>query len=542
MSMIGFIIILLFVANFAAAQQSTKTIGIKIISPMRGQQIPVNNNDLKVTGIASHNNSLSCIVYIIVNNIKPYQKALPTTSRNTANDYSTWIYNLVPSYTKIKAGTNKITSKLACQKNNTSLTQFYSINITGIATSKEQQEKALNSSNSSINNRNMNNDKKQTSIKKNAYILNGAVNTLGSTRINSQADTMLSTAGLLSLYTHQEPIKNTASHSNTTNTKQSTITNKDYNLNNNVSAGAKQLFNTSTGYTGFSSKHSDNNTKTRSLSVSMHLAKEPIHVGNIENMTLHVTDSNGIHVIAGAVILGKITTPSGISKRLEGITDRKGKASYSFNGDNTSGKYKVVMEATKPGYQNISISKTFKVLPAPANNGNTASSELRNINDNTYTNSKEATLPPRINSVRFPLIFSRQNPVSSHYALHGGVINITGRVYIPNIPNSFVTGRVYIPTPIHYNDTVPASNRVKIPEPETNNTRKLVKQDISTVQRPRLPNNNDGIPFTTATSLLHITKGMPDQLSSITNALNIIDRMRVIGFDSGGPGSPSKQH
>ena len=81
MSMLGFAMFLILstiIVNFAAAQQSTKSIGIKITSPVKGQQISVGDNDLKISGIASHNGSLSCNVYIIVNDMKPYQKALPT--------------------------------------------------------------------------------------------------------------------------------------------------------------------------------------------------------------------------------------------------------------------------------------------------------------------------------------------------------------------------------------------------------------------------------------------------------------------------------
>ena len=150
------LIITSIITNFAAAQQS-KNIGIKITSPIKGQLIPLPNNDLKISGIAAHNGSLTCNVYIIVNDIKPYQKALPTGGHN---DYSTWIYNLVPSYTTITTGTNKITSKLACQMNNTktgnvSLTQYYGINITGTAHSLK------NLSNTNISIINFNNNKKQ---------------------------------------------------------------------------------------------------------------------------------------------------------------------------------------------------------------------------------------------------------------------------------------------------------------------------------------------------------------------------------------------
>ena len=616
-----FLILSTIIVNFAAAQQSTKSIGIKITSPVKGQQISVSDNDLKMSGIASHNGSLSCNVYIIVNDIKPYQKAVPTGGHSNIKDYSTWIYNLVPSYTTIKTGTNKITSKLACQENNantsnTSLTQFYSINVTGTASTTKQQAQSLkNSSNNNLSNNNLNNNKKQTNIEKeNIPISNDNIKIVGSTHTNSQPATLLSTAGILSLSTprvdkHADRITNAnidQTRSKGTNAKSSlgltssTTTNTgDINLNNNGSAeSAKQQSNTSTvgkpENTSFGSNHRNNNA--RSLLVSMHLAKGPIHVGNKENLTLGVTDSNSTRVIAGAAILGKITNPSGISKKLEGTTDGKGKVSYSWqvSADNTSGKYKVIMEASAPGYENNTVSKTFTVLPIrniSSNNGNTASSDLRNINNNS-ANVKEVTSRPLIttsspktyNNFNSPLVFSKQN--APHLALQSSVIKENSGVYIPNANSlSYENSRVYIPSSGHNNNNnmMFSYNKVTIPSPNTNSTieqginpiqkpieqginpiqkpieqginpiqkpieqginpiQKPIEQGINPIQKPRLPNNQE--PFVMATPVLHINNdtSLPDshQLSSIAIAMDLVDRMRVIGFDSGMPGSPSK--
>ena len=581
-----FLILSTIIVNFAAAQQSTKSIGIKITSPVKGQLISVADNDLKISGIASHNGSLSCNVYIIVNDIKPYQKALPTGDHSNIKNYSTWIYNLVPSYTTIKTGTNKITSKLACQENNantsnTSLTQFYSINVTGTASTTKQQVQSLkNSSNNNLSNNNLNNNKKQTSIeKKKVPISNDNIKIVGPTHTNSQPATLLSTAGILSLSTprvdkHAHRITNAnidQTRSEGTNAKSSlgltssTTNTGDINLNNNGSAeSAKQQSNTSTvgkpENTSFGSNHRNNNA--RSLLVSMHLAKGPIHVGNKENLTLGVTDSNSPRVIAGAAILGKITNPSGISKKLEGTTDGKGKVSYSWqvSGDNTSGKYKVIMEASAPGYENNTVSKTFTVLPIrnfSSNNGNTASSDLRNINNNP-TNVKEVTSRPLItsspktyNNFNSPLIFSKQN--APHLALQSSVIKENGRVYIPSANSlSYENSRVYIPSSGHNNNNnmMFSYNKVNIPSPNTNSTieqginpiQKPIEQGINPIQKPRLPNNQE--PFVMATPVLHINNGtsLPDshELSSIAIATDLVDRMRVIGFDSGMSDPPSK--
>ena len=649
--LLGFTTLLILstvIVNSAAAQQPTKTVGIKITSPAKGQPVSLTGNNLKISGIASHNGTLACKVYVIVNDMKPYQRALPTGGHNNTNDYSTWVFNLVPTYTTIKTGTNKITSKLACQENNantsnssTLLTKFYSINVTGAPTSttKQQGQSLKNSSNTKVGNNSINDTKTQSSIeKKHSPISNNTTKTSGSIPTNSQqlnskmtktnatktnaipingannnnnnnanvtgqigkgpqqvnqpsqmtsvsAAALLSTAGILS--THQGDAqtsgttnpnidhghqKGTTSKSSSGPTSTTTTKTNDNSLNNKGSAeSGKQQNNTSTN------TKADNNN-ARSLSVSIHIAKRPVHVGDKENLTLGVTDSNRTHVVAGASVFGSITVPSGISKKLAGITNEKGKVSYSWqvSGDNTSGKYKVVMETSAPGYQNNSVSKTFTVVPVPIaslNNSSSASSNLRNINNNNnVTTSKQIASPPPTvtpsvivatssttksnNNHNSPLISSKQN--STHLALQSSVSNQSGRVYLPSTTSttlsnptvppiansfrSFESGRVSIPNPGH-NINIPAiSNKVNVPNPQTNSTKSPVNQGISPIQKPLLPNNNDKIPFVIATPLLHITNGtsMPasNQLSS-TMALDLVDRMRVIGFDSGMSGPAS---
>ena len=72
---------------------------------------------------------MNCQVSVIVNDVKPYQKAAGNTSE--AN-YSSWNYILTPHYTSIKQGINKLTAKLSCNDNFMNVTKFYSINITGV--------------------------------------------------------------------------------------------------------------------------------------------------------------------------------------------------------------------------------------------------------------------------------------------------------------------------------------------------------------------------------------------------------------------------
>jgi hypothetical protein len=600
--------------NSAAAQQPTKTIGIKITSPARGQPVSLTSTALKISGIASHNGPLDCKVYVIVNDMKPYQRALPTGGHNNTNDYSTWVFNLVPTYTTIKTGTNKITSKLTCQDNNangsnssTLLTKFYSVNVTGApaSTIKQQEHSLKNSSNLKVGNNSLNATKTQSSIeKKHSPLSNNTIKTSGSIPANSQqlnskttktnaipvngannnatgqtgkgsqqvnppsqitsvsAAALLSTTGIIS--THQSD----------THTSGTTNANIDHGqqkgTSSKSSSGPISPTTIKTNDNSLISKGSAESGKQQSstLSVSMHLAKRPVHVGEKENLTLGVTDSNSTQAVAGASVSGSITDPSGASKKLEGTTNEKGKVSYSWQvtGNNTSGKYKVAMKTSAPGYQNNSVSKTFTVIPIPiaSPNNSTSASGLHNINNNNVNTTKQiASLPPTTtpsptisnNNHNSPLISSKQN--STHLALQISVSNESGKVYIPSttstilsnptvppIANSFNSGsgRVSIPNPGH-NINIPAiSNKANVQNPQTNSTKSPVNQAINPIQKPQLPNNNDKIPFVIATPLLHITNGtaMPasNELSS-TKALELVDRMRVIGFDSGMFGPPS---
>jgi hypothetical protein len=120
----------------APSQLSTpsKFHGIKITSPVKGQQVAIGNN-LVVSGASIDNSNSNCQVSVIANSIKPYQPAT-ASGPGGANDYSKWTFTLSPKYTAIKEGENKITAKYSCS-NDPSLVSFYSVNVTGIAAVKQ---------------------------------------------------------------------------------------------------------------------------------------------------------------------------------------------------------------------------------------------------------------------------------------------------------------------------------------------------------------------------------------------------------------------
>ena len=114
------------------SHKTSKLHVVRITSPVRGQDVPVGKN-LVVSGISASGNattSSNCQVSVIVNGIKPYQNASGVGPKGK-NDYSKWTFLVIPKYTTVKQGTNKITSKFSCG-NNPSLVSYYSLNVTGL--------------------------------------------------------------------------------------------------------------------------------------------------------------------------------------------------------------------------------------------------------------------------------------------------------------------------------------------------------------------------------------------------------------------------
>jgi hypothetical protein len=113
--------------------KTTNLPSLKITAPHKGQQVPVSSN-VTVSGISSppvaNKTHTGCTVSVLLNGIKPYQKAV-ATGHGGKNDYSTWKYNITSKYAALKPGQNKITSKISCISTPTNLTKFNSVNVTG---------------------------------------------------------------------------------------------------------------------------------------------------------------------------------------------------------------------------------------------------------------------------------------------------------------------------------------------------------------------------------------------------------------------------
>lgn len=111
---------------------SSNKLGVKIVTPIKGQTFNVGGGaNLMVSGTSTYNSTNNCHVSIIVNDIKPYQKAIPTGDKIGQNDYSTWKFILDPAYATVKEGINKITSRLFCPNTQGITTKWNSVNVIG---------------------------------------------------------------------------------------------------------------------------------------------------------------------------------------------------------------------------------------------------------------------------------------------------------------------------------------------------------------------------------------------------------------------------
>src|SRR4029079_16036052 len=141
------------ITSSTASNITKLTGGVKIISPDKGDLIPLNsNNSLVIKGVSKDNATSDCDVSVIVNNVKPYQNVRPTGSQGE-NDYSNWQYTLSSNYTNINEGSNKITSKILCLDGPQTLQTYYSGNVTASNFTQAQLSSynmMLESSNSTI--------------------------------------------------------------------------------------------------------------------------------------------------------------------------------------------------------------------------------------------------------------------------------------------------------------------------------------------------------------------------------------------------------
>gem|GEM_PF-392472 len=395
---------------------------VKITSPAKGQQVPI-GKDLTISGTSLNNGTTSdCKVSVKVNSINPYHDASGNGGPGQA-DYSKWNFTLTSAYTNIQPGPNKITAKFSCS-NNPSLLSHNSVNVTGVAAT----DVAATNNNSS--------QQEQMSSTATPPI---ATKGFDSTTANSTAAATADTS----------PI--------------SPDTNFSRNVNNNSN---------------------DNNIKP--LSVSVHLGKNSLHPGDKQTITFIVADKNSTVAISGASVSGKITGPSGVIKKVEGTTDDKGKASYSWkvHNDYATGKYKVKIEVSNPGYENYSGSKTFIVTPIPVTVSNDNS-----IKSNSDNSPAPIIIPSdNLNSPSTPDNVNRHHPI--HHNNHSTIISSTSP---DTIPSSNLIPQAVSPSTNTNTDTGGLHHPSTIIRSTSNNTEgnTNINNDLQTSTSIGVKKNND---------------------------------------------------
>jgi len=306
---------------------------LKIVSPVKGQHIPTGTN-LTVTGTSSDNSSTNCQISLLLNDLKPYQKTTPTgKSSSGGEDYSSWRYVLNNStYSSIKQGINKITSKMTCvntdqpRVTNPGVSRWYSINVTGGPAKTAQSTPKFVTRLPASNN------------------LNHSDSSLTS-KVNSSKPSPLRLT--TSVYKPIQPT-NIAAKSNTN-----------------------------------SSLKPDTNIHT--LAVSLEVGKNPITTGQKQTVKVVVTDGATNAKVAGAKVTTDIQPSSSsiVERQFVGITGPDGKVSKTWKmGD--EGKlettYNIYSTISAPGYQYKTISGTFRAS-APQNDAENISNKVDDLSN-----------------------------------------------------------------------------------------------------------------------------------------------------------------
>jgi len=113
---------------------------VKIISPSKNQQIPI-NTPINISGTSKDTMNSNCKIMLVVNKEFPYREVMPVSNFGKG-DYSRWSFMLTSEYAQLTLGDNKITSKAECDKSYNSFVKddstgkyikHSSVNVTGVS-------------------------------------------------------------------------------------------------------------------------------------------------------------------------------------------------------------------------------------------------------------------------------------------------------------------------------------------------------------------------------------------------------------------------
>ena len=105
----------------------TQIESIKILSLLPNQNVDLEKEPV-ISGESSDTIAKDCSVYVIINDVRPYQSAV-ASGKGGANDFSQWKFVLHKEYAHLNEGSNKITAKLLCK---TAPARWNSVVVNGV--------------------------------------------------------------------------------------------------------------------------------------------------------------------------------------------------------------------------------------------------------------------------------------------------------------------------------------------------------------------------------------------------------------------------
>ena len=384
---ISFITVLLIVlicpSNQQVSSQSSEGVvppqtqneSVKIVNLVSSQNVST-GKELLISGQSSDTISKDCSVYIIVNDVRPYQSAV-ASGTGGVKDFSQWKFVLHEQYTHLNEGNNKITAKLLC---NTAPTRWYSVVVNGVPNSNVSETLSPVESNQQSNvsetlspvesNQQSNVSETLSPVESNQQ--SNVSETLSPVESNQQSNVSETLSPVES--NQQSNVSETLSpvESNQQSNVSETLSPVESNQQSNVSetlspVESNQQSNVSETLSPVESNQQSNVSETSNdtqLLVTISPLKNPVARGDTQNATITVTDSNH-RAVANAQIDGKLIYPGkNFEKEFKGSTDLEGKFVYSWivgkKGD--VGPLVVEVEASSQGHPTTSANNSFEIV------------------------------------------------------------------------------------------------------------------------------------------------------------------------------------
>ena len=355
-------------------KSAAPSMGIKILSPKSGKEIPVGN--LTIFGASSDNEKSNCSVSVDWNNQKPFQEAKAAGPYGN-DDYSSWTFTYSPSYHTIENGLNDLTSKLECVENSKVSTKWHSINVTGVTTKDANPTSTLVyhdplgvlpqlkplSTNPSANTTGIaSNETKITPTKLSTHLELSKAQIFPGESQNftvkiSDSKTLQRVEGANVVIKVMQGSLMLDKYNGTSNA--SGEYSSSWTLNPDIPSGKYDVL-VSASANGYEPASMTGSFGIqRQLLVEASLLKDLVVSGDNQTIDVKVMDANTKEIVSDANVMAKI----GKSNEYNGTSDTSGVYSHSWNitSDTPSGKQDVLVSASANGYEPASITGNFQV-------------------------------------------------------------------------------------------------------------------------------------------------------------------------------------